>query len=215
MKVLIGVKSSDEHEYCINRFLDAVKNLGADILFVHDGVKLNKTLEKHGTVIVSKEDYRNVIGKHAKGKYDYVLFLLPEILVPANVLDKLLARKTDVVSGLYLTGSQLGQIVPAVYAFGPTKETISYIPVDSVMHDEFVEVASCGLGCCLVATEVLSKINFNNKTEFGNEIRIQGKHVYADTSVKCVRMEKTGDVDWPVTIVGLKFTYDTGFEFSN
>jgi GT2 family glycosyltransferase len=119
MKVLVASPVFDGMEYCIRNFLDRVKSLSYDNydVFLVDNSKgrdFAKRLKKNYGVDVLHLDLGDVSGMKkivqcrnhifnyaVENDYDYVLMMDSDVIPPVDILERLLAHKRDVVSGLY------------------------------------------------------------------------------------------------------------------
>lgn len=160
------------------------------------------------------DEARNYIVDQMKG--EYLFFLDSDVLPPADAIEKLLAHDKDVVTGLYFQRNP--PFWPHIY-----KESEAPGRYDSLIYyDEkkneqgerqtLLEVASAGLGCCLIKSSVFDKIGtieenepkpwFKFTTGWGKETRESEDHfffrrcreegikIFADTTVVCGHIDR-------------------------
>lgn len=149
------------------------------------------------------DEARNYLISVAKG--DYIFFLDSDVICPNNIITKLLEHDKDIVTGLYF---QKGKFYPNIFkesdAPGRYDVKAFYEP------NKLIEVASSGLGCCLIKKDVFKKIGsqepgkeepwFKFTTGYGKEQRESEDHyffrkareagykIYCDTSMTCGHM---------------------------
>lgn len=125
----------------------------------------------------------------------HVLFVDSDMVVPEDVLERLLAHRKSVVSALYFMRRPpyLPVAIKGDSKVGePTKFFVDYPPGLST-------VASVGMGCCLIETSVLRQIQDKYKDEkwfsfennegediwFCKRARSLGHSIYLDADAKC------------------------------
>jgi hypothetical protein len=144
------------------------------------------------------DEIRNLVAEWAK-RYDYLLSVDSDIVLPKDSLKKMIEADKDIVTGLYI------QRIPnthtlEVYMVTPNGG-MTNIPIELLsIHKGLVEVAGCGFGCVLIKSEVFRKmeyphfyyqsavINQNRITEdvyFCKKARDLGFTVWVDTTIKC------------------------------
>lgn len=129
MKVLVASPIYDRMEYCFQEFLEHLKNIdynNFDILIVDNSRskkfwrKIRKFLSSQPNIKVIHDDTkeeknlmrvvssRNKILDYARKKnYDYLLMMDSDVMVPLNILKKLISENKDVISGLYFNYFQI------------------------------------------------------------------------------------------------------------
>ena len=118
-RVLIGVPTFEGMKYCLNEFIEGVRNLtypNADVLLVYNsrGKDFFEELKKEKDFIVVWDETlaekpverlissRNKILDYAVEKgYDYVFALDADVVCPKNIIEELVKCSKDIVSGLY------------------------------------------------------------------------------------------------------------------
>lgn len=211
MKVLIGVVTYGGHRYCLDELQASLEKQKADILFVvnngesayasllksrklnaiEDSVKASTRIEK----IING---RNAVRDYAlKNKYDSVLFVDSDVILPDNALEQLQLAKKDVVSGLYLNAIEVdGKMVPAPVLYKDNGDgTASQFTYEGVYPPQLLEIGAAGFGCVLVSSKVLKDVKFrklNSSATGGEDIaffvdaRAKKFSTFAVTTVKCV-----------------------------
>ena len=142
---------------------------------------------------------------------EYIFFLDSDVLPPADTLEKLMAHKKDVVTGLYF------QRNPPFYPHIYKKSEAPGLYDSMTFYDErknekgerqfLIEVDSAGMGCALIKREVFDKIGTVDENDpkpwfkfttgwtkqtresedhfFFRRCREEGIKIFADTSVVC------------------------------
>jgi FkbM family methyltransferase len=146
---------------------------------------------------------RNLIADWAK-RYDYLLSVDSDIVLPKDALVKMLAADKDVISGLYIQripGTQTVEVYMDTANGGCTN-----IPYSLLENRGVVEIAACGMGCALIKGEVFRKMEYphffykealtmqgtvSEDVYFCMKAREIGFKVWADTSIKCDHLGAT------------------------
>jgi FkbM family methyltransferase len=140
---------------------------------------------------------RNLIGDWAK-RYDYLFSIDSDIVLPRDVLTKMLAADKDIISGLYI------QRIPNTHTLEVYMDTqnggCTNIPYRLIKDRGLVEIAACGMGCALIKSEVFRKMPYphffykeainhadtvSEDVFFCMKARQNGFVVWADTSIEC------------------------------
>lgn len=117
-KVLVGAPVYGGMKYCINQFIESIKNFSYknyEILLVDnsDGDELFNELKEKGLNVIkdrNPEEFkmkrvvssRNIILSYAlENEFDYILMMDSDVIAPKNVIEELLSCNKDIVSGLY------------------------------------------------------------------------------------------------------------------
>lgn len=156
------------------------------------------------------DQIRNLIADWAK-RYDYLLSVDSDIVLPNDALVKMLAADKPIISGLYI------QRIPNTHTlevYMDNNDGCINIPYDRIENRGVVEIAACGMGCALIKSEVFrtlayphyvytSALNHANTVSediyFCMKARKAGFSVWADASIKCDHVGSTlFTVDSPV-----------------
>lgn len=158
-----------------------------------EGYEIDLMVEKSDNI----SQIRNLIAEWAK-KYDYLLSVDSDIVLPRDSLRKMLAADKDIISGLYI------QRIPNTHTLEVYMDTpnggCTNIPYDLIKSRGVVEIAACGMGCALIKSEVFKKLSYphfvyqsaldhkNTISEdvyFCKKAREFGFKVWADPSIQC------------------------------
>ncbi len=131
-RVLIGCPTRKRYNYCLDRFLDAVKGLSYDsydLVMVDcsdDDSYFDKIHKKGvGVIKIRPEDTeeksmakaRNILRKVCLQTHDYLLMLEQNISPPKDTIQLLMNNGRDIVSGVYFTPVFSGEILPVAYTW--------------------------------------------------------------------------------------------------
>ncbi|MAG47692.1 hypothetical protein CL617_03725 [archaeon] len=235
-KVLIGVPVCNLYEYCFDEFLERIRNLSYknyEILLVDNSKEENffnkiKSLDVNVRRIPYLEKMRaRVIEAHNKlreymlsNNFDYLLVLDQDIIVPKDVLEKLLFRGKDAISGLYFGHHQLpngeNKVMPFAWAFMNKNQghwgDVRYLNDEETWNDKLIEIAFSGMGCVFLSKKVMEKIKFRYDEKIdswddrwlGFDLAKEGVKFYLDTNVKCKHLYLKRPFDyWEIKKKGL------------
>ena len=219
-KVLVGCPTSDYKSYCLNEYVNSIKNLSYknyDILLVDNSENdkyFNKIKSLGINVIKSKfyenardriAESRNIIRQYAlDNNYDYFFSLEQDVIPPRDIIERLLSHKKDAVCGVYFAVNFYkgkNQLMPLVWVdFDKETKKMFYIDKERLWSNKLIEVATSGLGCMLIHRRILEKIKFRydkgdegfDDMWFCKDLRENGIKLYCDTSLKCKHLIK----DW-------------------
>lgn len=143
------------------------------------------------------DDIRNKIVNESK-KYDYLLFVDSDMILPKDTLIKMIEADKPIISALYI------QRIPKTHTLEVYMDNenngVTNIPYELIEHRGIVEIAACGMGCCLIKTEVFHKMEYpyfvytsaithdNTISEdiyFCLKARRNGFTVWADETIRC------------------------------
>lgn len=146
---------------------------------------------------------RNLIGEWAK-RYDYLLSVDSDIVLPKDSLKKMLEADKDIISGLYI------QRIPGTQTLEVYMDTpnggCTNIPYSLIENLSVVEIAACGMGCALIKGDVFRKIPYphfvykealnhaetvSEDVYFCMNARKFGFKVWADPSIRCDHIGNT------------------------
>ena len=143
------------------------------------------------------DQIRNLIADWAK-KYDYLLSVDSDIILPKDTLTKMLAADKDIITGLYIQRIPDTHTVEVYMVI--SNGGMTHIPYKLLKDTGVVEVAGCGFGACLVKSEIFRKMEYphfyyqsaldhkNTVSEdiyFCKKARDLGYKVWVDTSIMC------------------------------
>lgn len=149
----------------------------------------------------------------------HIAFFDDDIVVNKDTLFRLLEhRDRDIVTGLYLMRSFPHQ--PIIFDYSNDKGECKHHYPDS-KEMGLIEIVNCGLGCCLIKTDVfrtmekpwirlgeLEKDHWCDDIGFFNRARQYGYKLYCDLSIRVGHM--TGVTVWPNVVDGKwMVSYDT------
>lgn len=143
------------------------------------------------------DQIRNLIADWGK-RYDYVLSIDSDIVVPPHALKNMLGANKDIISGLYI------QRIPNTHTLEIYGNTAgggcTNIPYHMVKNRGIIEIAACGMGICLINSNVLRAMDYphflyqsalshadtvSEDVYFCMKARKLGFKVWADTSIQC------------------------------
>ncbi len=229
-RILVGCPTYWGKAYCLAEYTDRVKKLSYsnyDILLI-DNSKNEKYLHKIQTNGLRAEKgpwnedvkeriiaSRNVLRQKVLDEgYDYFLSLEQDILPPIDVIEKLLQRGKEVVTGVYHKQGTLPGGRKTSYALLYTEQNGKLVLVhpERLKQNKLIPIHACGLGCILIHRSVLEKVTFRKPNQgvaqddmmFCYDAQKAGFHLYADPIVICEHLHK----DWKESEAGLKKQYE-------
>lgn len=214
-KVLIGCPTSETFDYCLDEFLQGIRNTtykNYDLLMA-DNSKTGKYLEKLKSLGIDAikgqyvENYRErialsrniMVDKALEGNYDYLFSVDQDVVLPADAIERLMKFDKQIISGVYYGYFRVKGVVkllPLLYA-GIDEQSKRQLSLEEVREEKLIEIRYCGSGCLLIKTGVLNKIRFglekDNPTTTDdiylcNRAREQNIKLFAFTGVKCRHM---------------------------
>ena len=220
-KVLVAAPTSIVKRYIAIDWCIMAKNLtypNYDILIVDNSIDENyhKQLRAYGFKVLhvspknkSAKAYvtesQNLIRDvFLKGNYDYLMSIEIDIIPPANVIEKLLSSKKDIVSVPYFIDFGKKSNLLMIH-LRKTKGEKAHEPYRVGFDEDFDDyngnvnlVYSNGIGCSLIKRHVLEKIKFRygplgySDTYFYQDVWEAGLNNYVDTSM----IAKHFNSDW-------------------
>lgn len=219
-KVLVGIVTYDGKDYIFPKCYDAVKKFdynNYDILIVDNSASKNyyfKLLQRGYSEVVhltrakntrdTLSDSQNYIRKRMlDGGYDYLLMIESDLIPPINTIQRLLQHNKLVVGSVYwLEGKIPGREgkfkIPCIFFLDYKKEVgqlgtrlITYEELPKVLNTGVKQVHGCGLGCTLIARQIVQDYPFWTDERFDNKhsdvyfyMDLHNKHVpiYCDTN---------------------------------
>jgi glycosyltransferase involved in cell wall biosynthesis len=144
------------------------------------------------------DQVRNLIAHYAiSNGFDYLFCVDYDISFPSDTLAKLLAHDKSIVTGLYIQRIP-GEHNLELYRRMPNGGHLR-LTLDSLVG-ALEPIDGCGLGCCLIKTEVLKEVGYPQFTyhhalemkdtlsedvDFCNKARDKGFDIWADTTITC------------------------------
>jgi glycosyltransferase involved in cell wall biosynthesis len=181
-----------------NKYIEAETMKSIFDLIVPEGYKLDFQ-HFHGYQI---DQIRNLIADWAK-KYDYLLSVDSDIVLPRDALIKMLSSDKDIITGLYI------QRIPNKHTLEIYKDNetggVSNVNIGDVPNHIF-EISGCGMGCCLIKGEIFRTMEYphffyksaiehkNTVSEdiyFCKKAKYLGYTIWADPSIKCDHIGNT------------------------
>jgi len=134
------------------------------------------------------------IVKHAiENKYDYILWVDSDTIIPKNTLKRLMSHDKDIVSGVY-SYKLIGGKNAVAKRFIPNEvDAYEDIPLDEIRaKDNIFEVDGIGFGCVLTKMEIFNHIhdpwfvltkNMGEDIDFCRKAQNAGYKIYLDPKV--------------------------------
>jgi hypothetical protein len=234
IKVLVGSPTAAPYAYCLPAYATAIKTLTYPnqkgvLVDNSEAEDYTKTIETAGLTAIHYPKFikdsrerlaasRNILRDLTlKEDYDYFLSLEQDVIPPTDIIERLLAHKKDVATGVYckpftLSYTHKGKVVKQVKKLMPllcgpipgTKEKMHLFSTKEVAEPKVIPVRYAGLGCMLIHRKVLEKIKFRIDTAipchddvfFSHDIATNNFSMVCDTSIKCKHMiqEKPKDL---------------------
>jgi len=142
------------------------------------------------------DQVRNLIADWGK-RYDYVLHVDSDIILPNDALVKMLRANKPIISGLYIQRKP-GQHILEIYQ--DAGSGVENIPYSAISHLEIIRIAACGFGAVLVNSDVYRTLDYphfvyssaiNHASTISEDIffcakaRAANFSAWADVSIKC------------------------------
>ncbi len=128
-KILIGCPTSDVKAYCLNQYIEGIRNLAHDsfdILLVDNssGDDYFQRIKAAGIPVVKGKFFsgakdrivfaRNLLRQKVLDDYDYFFSLEQDVVPPRDVIETLLSHNKEIVSGIYFNIVH-GKLDPLIY----------------------------------------------------------------------------------------------------
>lgn len=136
---------------------------------------------------------------NAEHGFTHILFLDDDLVIPPDLLTKLLSHDKDIVTGLYLMRNFPHQ--PILFEQSNDSGQCLWYRHKDEHNTDLVEVVSAGLGCCLIKTSIFSKLekpyvrlgeievdHWCDDLGFFKRVREANIKIYCDLSVQCGHM---------------------------
>jgi len=203
MKILIGTPIIDKKMYSWVQYVRAINKLVIPNIgeaFGNDRIQIHKlivdTSDKEDTLLLDVKAAgfayyyvktgkamdkvvlaRNTIFDFAiDGKFDYILLIDSDVIIPEDTLMQLLSAQADIVSGFYPLMNENGLPIPnAKMLSGFTRGSMmGYIdfPSDKLPGGKVYPVDLVGLGCCLISKKIFENYRFRcERGKYGDLIK--------------------------------------------
>lgn len=187
--VLIGFPTSAAKAYCVDQFMNCVKNqdfLEYDIVAIDttlDTTRYSDKLKKKYDINTIQHEWdpskqnvnqmlaeaRNKIREHTLNNgFSHCLMLDSDMIIPASTIRQLLKHDKDVVGYPYQIFGDMKTGIPCVLKDGwirpsPDSKARSFnVYTWDEIHDmtTLTQVYATGLGCCLLKKQVFDKVPF-------------------------------------------------------
>jgi GT2 family glycosyltransferase len=156
----------------------------------------------------SVSDARNKLAHESVDNgYDYTLFVDGDVVLPRQLLTKLLCLESDIASGWY-PKKQFGGVVPEIYTHN--LERNCYEPITEILEYEYprvIGIDGAGFGCVLIKNSVFEKVQLadgryfeyvyydnghvlSEDLSFCNRAKQAGCNILADTELRCGHIGK-------------------------
>lgn len=148
------------------------------------------------------DQIRNLIADWGK-RYDYLFCVDSDIVLPYDCIEKMLSADKDIISGLYIQRIPGRQILEI---YKDAENGVTNHQFEDVKDLGIFQIASCGMGCCLIKSEVLRKLEyphfvyksalshaytFSEDIYFCCKAREAGFTVWADATIRCEHIGQT------------------------
>jgi len=186
-KVLVGTPVYSGKKYITREWINSVLNLtykNYDVLVVDNGIKDKEFLDlfkEKGIMVLESYFGKNTIERiliarqklydyALQNGYDYLFSVEQDILVPEDILEKLLLSQKDIIGAPYIVSSHTNEkrrridFVVSASKFEKVIDKLGEVDVNEwylaseIKEKGVIKVKSCSLGCTLISTNVLKKI---------------------------------------------------------
>lgn len=238
-KILVGCPTSDYKAYCFDEYIKALKSLtypNIEFLIADNSEEpyYAKRFEEAGFPVVrvpfEKPAMKRVVAarnvirqKVVEGDYKYYFSLEQDVIPPPDIIEKLLARKEWLVSGLYfsfynvdgqrkkcplfflendtMSGTAGTPVKPGNILLGQNITLQFDIDEPTTFEPPFFRVKAAGLGCMLIHRYVMENIPFRFVSDdttddfaFCEDAFRKGFDVYVDSDLRCDHLSR--QFDW-------------------
>ena len=184
-KVLVGTVTHDGQEYAFDRFITALKDIdypNFDIIVVDtsenedyyeklkqvEGIRVEKCI---WTIQYTSRlsNGLNMLRKHliyGGDQYDYLFSIDSDVIVPPDILTKLVNQKKELIGAPVPIGFHEVGIPCVLKSTNAIREAKGGIRLDYMTWEEIgdkpIKVIASGLGCLLIHREILKNVQFKN-----------------------------------------------------
>ncbi|MBI4155165.1 hypothetical protein HY498_03710 [Candidatus Woesearchaeota archaeon] len=212
VKVLIGCPTYDGKAYCLDKYLESIKNFkfkDYELVLVDNSKTEDyfNLLKSKGINVIRGKDLgdpvknvvvnRNLLRDYfLKKDFDYFFSLEQDVIAPNDVIEKLISHKKEVISGVYYTVYRFkGEpgVRPLLWAAVEGKPDAVRFMSTEAKKPGLYKIKWCGLGCLMIARKVIKDIKFRyvensgvfDDVWFCKDAEKKGYEIWADTSVQC------------------------------
>lgn len=219
-RVLIGSPVYSNKKYITPHWIESVKSLtysNYDLLVVDNSkpdYRFQQLFDKAEIPVLTSEHYEHPFRRVAEArqklndyavqkKYDYLLSIEQDVIVPTDIVEKLLAHAKHIVGAPYIVSSftdsqrrHLDYVVSAskldkVLGREDFVDINEWYITEEIAGKGLIQVKSCSLGCTLIATPILQKIpvrynpdiNRADDSYFFQDCQDKGIPVFLDASL--------------------------------
>jgi FkbM family methyltransferase len=150
------------------------------------------------------DQIRNLIADWGK-RYDYLFSVDSDIVLPSDCLVKMLSADKDIISGLYIQRIPDRQILE-IYKNADTGVTNHQF--EDVKDLGVFQIASCGMGCCLIKSEVLHKMSYPH---FVYTAALSHAHTFSEDIYFCCKAREIGFTVWADSTIRCEHVGQTKF----
>ena len=212
VKILIGCPTYDGKAYCLDRFLESVKNFdfkNYEFVLVDNSKTEDyfNLLQRKGVNVIRGKDLgdpvknvvvnRNILRDYfLEGDFDYFFSLEQDVIAPKDVVDKLISHKKDVITGVYYTLYRFqGQpaVRPLIWASVDGRpDDMRFMSTEAKKPGSY-KIKACGLGCLMISRRVIEEVKFRYVENSGifddiwfcKGVSEKGYEIWTDTSIQC------------------------------
>ena len=228
-KILIACPTYDGQKYCVEKFIESLNRIKCHKIIFFDNSKTteySELLQNKGFEVVRVDcgekagneriaECMKFIRKYfLENDFSHLFCLETDVLAPADIVEKLLARDKDIIGGLYLTeynmthikkdGTEYSQmeIHPVAEVYSPKMNYLRPMPLEVAKKNILARVATIGLGCTLITKAVLEKTDFRYEQNWSHDALFcldaqqNGFEVFVDTSLKCTHVKEDKEMKW-------------------
>ncbi|MCL2698625.1 MAG: hypothetical protein FWE74_11175 [Oscillospiraceae bacterium] len=125
-------------------------------LMIPAGVETSLVFVTGYTVVQARN---RIVEKSLKDNYDYTLFVDSDVVLPNNLLERLLSLGADIACGWYvkkIPGTQ--EKIAEIYTLRFDGQNIRNVLESEMPKEGVLEIAACGFGCALVRNTLFVKV---------------------------------------------------------
>ncbi|MAG77794.1 hypothetical protein CL616_00340 [archaeon] len=206
-KILVGCPTCDLYEYCLDEYLQTVRNLtypNYDLLIIDN----SKNPDYHKKIKQAiKDDFiepavkrivnsRNKLRKYAlENNYDYFLSLEQDVIPPKDIIEQLLKHNKKAISAVVFNKFN-NNLLPMIWKENEKK--LKFYQIEELEPPRLEKIRTSSLSCILIHKNILKKIEFRYEKDkncfddmfFCNDLKKEGFSLYVDTSIKCKHLIK-------------------------